>query len=283
MHPENRINFYPERLAVKFGTNNLCIMKNGISRLDKKIFDDYAKQIVTLQNQGVQIIVVSSGAYQAGLEYLTEIEINPIELTKKDICGIGQPRLMDRWNTAITEAHGLGTAQLLVTYTNWSNEKERENIRDSIFHLLRVGITPVINENDPIADDEIVSMERRIGENDRLNRMIAILMNAGAALFLTDEGGIYTADPSKNSKAQLLEEIPFWTQNRPQELLEMFGTSYKGTMQGMKAKWIEASRCYKKGMLAAIAGRGENVILNFAYGKSVGTMIGTTLRVKELN
>lgn len=282
---ERREGLITRRLVVKFGTRNLCrTTENGGIELSQEIFDDYARQIVELQRQGVQVIVVSSGAIQAGKEDLQSSGIQD-RLTKQGIAGVGQPLLMSRWREAIVKAGGRGVSQLLLTYTNWSNEKERRDAIQDIFNWLNVGLIPIINENDPIADQEIQSWERRISENDRLAVMTALKIGADSLLNLTDEGGIYTDDPKKNPSARLLEEIPAWRSSRVKELTGVvnFEQSEKGVIQGAQAKWREVSRFYndRGGNRAAIAGWQENVILDFAFGRPVGTMIGTGIRIKD--
>lgn len=139
IHPESRERIFPNRLVVKFGTANLCAEENGEMRLNQGVFDDYARQIVELQQQGVQVIVVSSGAIQAGREEISKKGIDASRLGKKDLAGIGQDRLMDRWRSAMEKAGARGVSQLLVTYTNWSNRNEQANIRNTIFNWLNAG------------------------------------------------------------------------------------------------------------------------------------------------
>lgn len=279
---EGKERIFPKRLVVKFGTANLCTPNdNGEMRLNQAVFDDYARQIMKLKRQGVQVIVVSSGAIQSGKEEIQPQDAEEGQLNKQDLAGVGQPLLMSRWREAFKKAGGRSVSQLLLTYTNWSNKNERKNIIDHIFNTLNTGLTPIINENDPIADQEIKSWERRISENDRLARMVAGLVNADAVLFLTDEGGIFTSDPQKDPEARLLTEIPRRTEVRERELASILGASPKGENQGMRAKWREASSCFKRGMRVAIAGREEDVILRFANGEPVGTKIGETLRFRE--
>lgn len=283
--PERREGILPKRLVVKFGTKDLCSDEGGEARLDQAAFDDYARQIVELQRQGVMVVIVSSGAIQAGREQIQELQkqgIDVSQLNKKSIAGIGQFKLMERWDSAIKKAGSNGAAQLLVTYTNWSNTKERNNIRDSIFDWTHAGFITIVNENDPVADQEVTSWERRISENDRLTTMIANLINADAVLFSTDEGGIFTGDPQTDPEAKLVTEIPYRTASNAEQLGQFFGVSEKGVNQGMGAKWREASRCYRKRRRVAITGRREeNGILRFARGEPVGTMIGTTVRIRE--
>lgn len=263
--PESKEKILPRRLVVKFGTENL---KDG-----QEVFADYARQIVELQKQGVEVIIVSSGAIETGKEYLKSLGKEEIGFTKPQLAALGQPVLMGKWREAFSK-YGKAVGQVLVTYANWDNREERASVQKTVMGLVEKGETPILNENDPVSDQEIVSMENRISENDLLAQMVALLVKADAILFLTDEGGIYTEDPKKSSSAKLLPEIPARSEYTEKELVGIFGESERGGRQGMENKWIVASRCVKAGMRVAIAGREEDVILKFAQGEAVGTRIG---------
>ena len=262
------------RLIVKCGTANLC---NQFGQLDQGIFNDFARQLVELQNQGIEVMVVSSGAIKAGRESMENLGANTIHLDKKDLAGIGARHLLNKWGDAF-ESYGKEVGQVWVTFGNWANEGERNSIQSSIFDYLSNGVIPVINENDVVSDREIRLMDKRISENDRLAKMVASLVGADAVLFLTEEGGIYEEDPKKNPKAGLYEEVS--VRAKPELIGISSGTSGTGT-GGMMTKWKEASRCVKKGMLVAIAGNEEDVILRFARGEPVGTRIGTVTKFKQ--
>jgi len=269
MNKNNRRRVLIRRLIVKFGTANLC---DQSGQLDQSIFDDFARQVAELLNQGIEVIIVSSGAIKAGRERVESLGINIAHLDKKDLAGIGSPHLMKKWGDAF-EGYGRLVGQVWVTFGNWANEGERESIRSSAFDYLRDGVIPVVNENDVVSDREIRLMEKRISENDRLAKMIALLMGANAILFLTDEGGIYEEDPKINSQARLYEEIS--ARVKPEELIGVSGGTSEGGAGGMRVKLKEALRCAKRGMQVAIAGREEDVILKFVRGEPVGTKIVT--------
>lgn len=275
---KNKERILPRRLVVKCGTENLC-SQNGEKKLDPKIFDDYARQIVELQRQGVDVIVISSGAIKAGREELKNLGLNTKDVDRQVLAAIGQPLLMKKWDEAFRKFEKT-TGQLLLTFTNWSNERERNEVIQCIFDLLRMGQIPIINENDPVSDKEIKLMERRISENDQLAKMTALKIGADAILFLTDEGGIYTANPKIDPKAQLYEEIN--TRNKPENLISFMGsTSSENGSGGMITKLKEASRCAKNKLRVGIAGYEKDVILKFAKGESVGTKIGNITRLKK--
>lgn len=274
MNKRDKKRFLIRRLVVKFGTANLC---NKLGQLDQNTFNEYAKQVVELQNQGVEVVIVSSGAIKAGIEEIKHLSISTADLDEKELAGIGARHLMNRWGEAFRN-FGKEVGQVWVTFGNWANEGERKSIKSSILNYLKTGIAPILNEMDVISDWEIRAMKKRISENDRLAKMIALLVRADAVLFLTDEGGIYEEDPQKNPMARLYEEISAWI--KPELIGISNGTSDGGT-GGMIAKWREASKCFKKGMKVSIAGYEENVILKFTKGESVGTKIGTNTKFKQ--
>lgn len=274
MNKETKRRAFIRRLIVKVGTANLC---NQSGQLIQDIFDDFARQIVELMKEGLEVIIVSSGAIKTGREKMESLGLNITSLDKKDLAGIGARHLMNKWGEAF-EIHGKEVGQIWVTFGNWANEGERKSIQSSIFDYLNSGVViPIVNEADVVSDREIKLMEKGFSENDRLAKMIASLTNADAVLFLTDEGGIYEEDPKINPRARMYEEISART--KPESIGVSSGTSKTGT-GGMIAKWKEASRCAKKGLLVAIAGNEENVILRFVRGESVGTKVGTATKLK---
>jgi glutamate 5-kinase len=193
------------------------------------------------------------------------------------LAALGQHSLMKKWDEAFNR-FGKTSGQLLLTFTNWSNKRERNEVIQCIFDLLKIGQIPVINENDPVSDKEIELMERKISENDQLAKMAALKIGADAILFLTDEGGIYTADPKVNSEAQLYEEINIW--NKRDNLTVSFEkTSSENGLGGMVRKLNEASQCAKRKLRVSIAGYEKDVILRFARGESVGTKLGNITRL----
>lgn len=277
MNKKNKKNFFLRRLVVKFGTKNLC----GLSgNLNQSIFNDFARQIMELQKQGLEIIIVSSGAIKAGRERIKEILNSAIKtdcFDKKELAGIGSRHLMNKWGKAFGKLRK-EVAQVWVTFGNWSHQGERRSIQSSIFDYLRNGVIPIINENDVVSDREIRLMDKKISENDRLASMIATKIKADAILFLTDEGGIYEKDPKINPQARLYEEITIKTKLKDIHLSKNIS---EGGTGGMKLKLKEALHCAKKGMLVAIAGNEKDVILKFARGEPVGTRIRKGTQFKK--
>ena len=275
---EGKKRILPRRLVVKCGTENLCTQDD--KKLNQKIFDDYARQVVELQKQGVDVVIISSGAIKAGREELEDLGLETKGFDKQVLASVGQPLLMKRWEEAFRK-FGKTPGQLLVTFTNWSSERERNEVIQCIFDLWKIGQIPIINENDPVSDKEIKLMEKRISENDQLAKMTALKIGADAILFLTDEGGIYTADPKIDPNAQLYKEVS--TRDIPAGLTcpAEEDTSGKSGAGGMVTKLKEALRCTKRKLRVAIAGYEKDVILKFAKGESVGTKMGRVTRLKK--
>lgn len=265
------------RLVVKFGTEVL-LGKSGKAKgdLDSNVFRNASKQVVELQNKGVGVVIVSSGAIKAGRERTKRLGTDTSYFDKKDFAGAGTRLLLNKWGDAF-DRYGREVAPLWLTYANWKHRNERKSFESSILHYLETNIVSLINENDVVSDREIKFMECGISENDRLARMVALLIKADAILFLTNVGGVYEDNPRKNPDARLYETINIKT---IQELRQAsFGKSANGT-GGMKAKLVEAARCFKAGMRVAIAGMEENAIADFGLGKSVGTSIRPDVRFK---
>ncbi|MFH1180811.1 MAG: hypothetical protein V1705_00185 [bacterium] len=251
-------------LVVKLGTEVLM----WAGKIEQSIFNLIACQVKLLKEDEIYTVIVSSGAIQAGRERLLEIDADSSKLTDKDIAGIGSRHLLNRWGKAF-EFYRSDISQLWVTYANWKNAKERESIKTGIFNALLCGFTPVLNENDEISDREIVSMKKGIGENDRLARMIAFLVEAKDIIFLTKAGGVFAENPQTNSRARMYLEV----NTRQIRRLSLNGGSSSGR-GGMEAKLREAALCARAGMRVAVAGVEEqDVLLKFIRAQSVGTRI----------
>lgn len=254
-----------KRLVVKIGTGNLV---NGGNVLDLAKAADISRQVAILMSQGVQVVLVSSGSIKAGRDRMSAMGQSP-NLAKKEWAGVGTRHLLNLWGNAF-EIHGFDVAQVWLTYTNWTHEQEYKSIKTSILSFLASDIIPLINENDVVSQREIELMEAGISENDRLARMVAEMIDADAVLFLTDIGGIYDRDPRIDASAKRYRVVGkeiYQTIGQPQSQSD-HGTG------GIGPKLREAFICFDKGMKVAIAGLEEDVLLNFASGKTAGTAIG---------
>ena len=263
-----KINSKNKRIVVKFGTENLF---NNKGKFDQSVFDNFAWQIVSVQDLGIQVTVVSSGAIAAGVERLSSLQINPRKFTKKELAGIGMRHLLDRWGSAF-EKYDREVGQVLVTYANWEEPSERQNVKTSILNYTRMGIIPIINENDVISDTEIKLMEKRISENDRLARMVTELINADGVLFLTNVLGVFENNPKIYPEARLYTEVDYRTANDHIKV-DARVISQKGR-GGMVTKLKEAIICARLGKNTVIAGSEKDVIIKFIKGEPVGTRVG---------
>ena len=272
-----------KQLVVKLGTEVL-LGKRWIDNkhLDQRIFNKIAGQVIEVQNLGVAVTIVSSGAIQAGREKIEKLERNiirleSIRLERKELAGIGARHLLNMWGKGFGR-HSREIAEMWVTYGNWNNEGERQSMRSSILNYHKQRVIPIVNENDVISDKEIRLMDKGLGENDRLARMVAELLNADAILFLTNGGGIYEEDPTLNPGARLYAEIDIETAMR---LAAAPGATSPIGAGGIGAKLREASICAKREMRVAIAGMGRDTIYKFAIGKPVGTIMGDRIRFRR--
>lgn len=254
-------------IVVKVGTETL-LGDQGF--LDQAIFDNIASQVNrTLQNN-TSVIIVSSGAIKSGRERAEISGLSVAHLSKKDLAGIGQHRLMHRWAESFSR-FGREVAQILVTDANWQRLKERQAIRSSVMNWLCSGVVSIVNANDVISDREIVRMEQGISENDELARLVAELVGATGVMFITHTGGVWSKDPTKYAKARLFKEVDYRTILKIGEKDRRASTNGSG---GISAKLHAAVSCRRSGLRVAIAGQKDHeAIIRFARGEDVITMV----------
>lgn len=258
-------------MVIKLGTETL-VAKDGEAAgyLDQTVFDNVAAQVDRLKRLSGSVTLVSSGAIQAGRERMKQLGIDATHLDKKDLAGIGARHLLNRWGNAF-DIHNRDVGQVWVTHANWKNRNEWRNIHRSISQFHNAGIIPIVNENDVVSDLEVQSMDRGMSENDRLARMIAHRIRADGILFLTNVGGVYESDPSTCPDARMYKMIDVATIKK---LLRVPSTASSKGAGGMRAKLIEAMKCFHTGMRVAIAGMDDDIIGRFKSGSEVGTVIG---------
>jgi len=260
------------RLVVKFGTESLSSGVEGSRALDQKLFNDFSRQISLLYRNGVKVVVVSSGAIRAGTEAMKALGLKSDNLEKKQLAGIGARHLMAKWGSAFGR-YGKEVAQIWVTYANLSHRGEKKSIKESILSCLSCGVVPVVNENDPVSDEEIRWMEQGISENDKLAERIAFLAEADGVLFITAQKGIFKDDPKGYPKTEFYTEI-----DCASDLILRGGFTSEGGTGGIETKLKAASNCAKLGKRVAVAGREKDVIIRFANGLPVGTNISYSMK-----
>ena len=252
------------RLVVKLGTN-LVAAPGG--SLDVETMTSLVAQVAWLHRQGVEVIIVSSGAIAAGRGKLG------LDGGRKDIpfrqvmAAVGQSRLMHTYEQLFAE-HGIVVAQGLLTKMDISDRAGYLNARNTLLTLLDLGVVPIVNENDVVAIDEI--KEAKFGDNDNLSAMVANLVDADLLMLLSDVAGLYTADPHLDPKAELIPRV----ERIDSHIGQLAGgtISRRGT-GGMVTK-IEAARlATSSGVAVVIAdGRLAEVIPRLARGEPIGTL-----------
>lgn len=251
---------HAKRLIVKVGSS---LVTNDGKGLDSAAIARWAAQIAQLRQGGKEVVLVSSGAVAEGMQRLG-FERRPAGLHELQACAaVGQMGLAQIYESSFG-AHGLRTAQVLLTHADLANRERYLNARSTLFTLLRFGVVPVINENDTVVTDEI-----KFGDNDTLGALVANLVEADALIILTDQKGLYTADPRKDPAAQFVRQA----RAGDPALEAMAGGAGTGIGRGgMLTKILAARRAATSGAHTVIAwGREENVLTRLAAGEAIGT------------
>ncbi len=251
-----------KRFVVKVGS---ALVTNNGEGLDLAAINDWARQISVLRQQGKEVVLVSSGAIACGMQRLGWSKRPKTVHELQAAAAVGQMGLVQVYEGAFSK-HGLHTAQILLTHDDLADRKRYLNARSTLTTLLALGVIPIINENDTVVTDEI-----KFGDNDTLGALVANLIEAEALIILTDQTGLYTADPRKDPTATLISEAIAGDRTL-ENMAGGAGTSIgKG---GMITKVIAAKRAAKSGAHTAIAsGHETDPIIRLAQGESVGTLL----------
>ena len=249
-------------VVVKIGTSSLT-RESG--ELDDAAMVKLCAEIAAARTAGHQVVLVSSGAIAAGMPALGLAE-RPRDIgTLQAVAAVGQPRLMERFG-ALLRPHGLVPGQVLLTPYDFGHRAQYLHARETFVRLMDLGVLPVVNENDTVADDEI-----RYGDNDRLAALVAHLVGADLLVLLTDTSGVFTADPRVDAAASLIEEIV----EIDAALEAMAGGA--GTARGsggMASKLAAAKIAAWSGVRAVIANAQEpDVVLGAVEERVVGTVV----------
>jgi glutamate 5-kinase len=189
----------PRTVVVKVGTSSITDRTGAIT---VPAIDKLAAEVATARDGGDRVIVVTSGAIAAGLPVLGLAERRPTDIaTLQAVSAVGQGHLLGHWVAALAQV-GLVAGQVLLAPHDFVDRSQYLHARKTLSRLLELGVVPVINENDAVADDEI-----RFGDNDRLAALVAHLLRADLLVLLTDAPGLLTADPRLDRRASLIEEI----------------------------------------------------------------------------
>ncbi len=249
-----------KRIVVKLGTS---VLTGGTQRLNRAAMVDLARQCAQLHAEGCDVILVTSGAIAAGREQLGHPDLATTVATKQMLAAVGQSRLMRVWE-GLFEIYGLVVGQMLLTRADFADRDRFLNARDALQALLEHRILPIVNEN-----DAVVTAEIKVGDNDNLSAMVAVLAEADCLLMLTDLAGLYTADPRSHPDAQLIREV----RTIDATLAAVAGGSVTGLgTGGMTTKLQAADAARRAGVDVVIAaGRSPDVILRTAAGEPTGT------------
>ena len=261
-----------KRWVIKIGS--ALITDNGCG-LKHDNLDNWVNQISTLRERGIDIVIVSSGAVAEGLTRLNWKNRPNIIHKLQAAAAVGQMGLIQAYETCF-QKYNKQTAQVLLTHDDISNRTRYLNARTSLNTLLQLGVVPIVNENDTVATDEI-----RFGDNDTLAGLVANLIDAELLVLLTDQNGLYTSDPRKDSSAELIEQA-----KADDESLEKYaGDSSNYGRGGMLTKLKAASIASKSNTQTIIAsGNESSILLKIANSEKVGTLLTTsedTLQAKK--
>ena len=258
------------RVVVKVGS---ALVTNDGRGLDFNAIERWAAQIADLQKMGKEVILVSSGAIAEGVLRLGW-EKRPSHVHElQAAAAVGQMGLVEAYERHFRE-HGIGTAQVLLTHQNLTDREQYLNARMTIRELLRLGIVPVINENDTVVTNEI-----KVGDNDTLGALVTNLVEADVLVILTDQRGLYTADPRSNPDAEFVSVA---TAGDP--ALEKMAGGAASTLSkgGMITKILAAKRAARSGAGTIIAsGREERVLTRLAGGEMIGTQLNPSSTVRH--
>jgi len=251
------------RIVVKLGTS---LLTGGSDHLNENTMSRLVAQVAQLHRQGLELLVVSSGAIAAGrykLGLTKKLKGIPF---KQVFSSVGQSRLMLTYEQLFGR-HDITVAQALLTRADLSGRAGYLNARNTLLALLEFRVLCIVNENDVVAVDEI--QEARFGDNDNLSAMVANLVDADLLLLLTDTAGLYTADPRRDPDARLIPHV-----ERIDSKVEQLAADTAGGLGigGMMTK-IEAARlATASGITVIIAdGREPDVIVKLAAGEAIGT------------
>ncbi len=250
------------RIVVKVGSS---LVTNEGRGLDEQAIGEWCRQLSALVHEGRELIMVSSGAIAEGMKRLGWQQ-RPKALNElQAAAAVGQMGLAQMYETQLRH-NGLGSAQVLLTHADLADRERYLNARSTLLTLLSHGVLPVINENDTVVNDEI-----KFGDNDTLGALVANLVEADVLIILTDQKGLYSADPRVDPNATLVH-----TARAGDAQLEAMagGAGSSIGKGGMITKILAAKRAAGSGASTVIAwGRETDVLLRLAKGEAIGTLL----------
>jgi len=249
------------RVVVKIGS---ALLTNDGRGLDEAAIGGWVDQMAELHRRGIEVVLVSSGSIAEGMVRLGWHTRPSAVHELQAAAAVGQSGLSQCYETHFAR-HGLRSAQVLLTHDDLSNRKRYLNARSALRTLVQLGVVPVINENDTVVTDEI-----RFGDNDTLGALVANLLEADALLILTDQEGLFDADPRQHPAAKLIGE----GEADDPALDAMAGGGGVLGRGGMATKLRAARLAARSGAVTAIAsGRQPQVLTRLLEGESLGTLL----------
>ena len=253
---------HAKRLIIKVGSS---LVTNDGKGLDHAAIARWAAQIAQLRALGKEVVLVSSGAIAEGMQRLG-FDRRPTGIHELQACAaVGQMGLAQVYETSF-RAHDLRTAQVLLTHADLADRERYLNARSTLFTLLRLGVVTVINENDTVVTDEI-----KFGDNDTLGALVANLIEGDVLIILTDQRGLFSADPRKDATARFID-VGIAGDLTLEAMAGGAGSALgRG---GMLTKILAAKRAAQSGAHTVIAsGREDNVLVRLANGEAIGTQL----------
>ena len=260
--PGSNVLLNAKRIVVKVGSS---LVTNEGRGLDAHAIGNWCGQLAGLVKGGREVIMVSSGAIAEGMKRLGWATRPKAIHELQAAAAVGQMGLVQMYETKLRE-QGLGSAQVLLTHADLADRERYLNARSTLLTLLKLGVVPVINENDTVVTDEI-----KFGDNDTLGALVANLVEADALVILTDQKGLYTADPRKDPSAQFVHEA-----KAGDPALEAMAGGAGSSLGrgGMITKILAAKRAAGSGASTVIAwGREPDALLRLVQGQPIGTLL----------
>jgi glutamate 5-kinase len=233
------------RVVIKVGTSTLT---EGGQELRLARMVDLAKQVTDIKAAGIQVVLVSSGGIASGKEMMSFPDLPRFLPAKQMLAAVGQPRLMAIY-TQLFALYQQPIAQILLTRDDLVDRRRYLNARNTLEALLTYGIIPIINENDTIATEEI-----RFGDNDNLSALITTVLEADLLLLLTDQDGVFDADPALNPEAKLIRRVG--EEAIPQEIIAAATASTNGLGTGGMVSKINAADLARHGGATVVIANG---------------------------
>ena len=251
-----------KRVVVKVGSS---LVTNDGRGLDEVAIGEWCRQMAHLIRDGREVIMVSSGAIAEGMKRLGWTTRPKAVHELQAAAAVGQMGLAQMYETKL-KLNGLGSAQVLLTHADLADRERYLNARSTLLTLLKLGVVPVINENDTVVNDEI-----KFGDNDTLGALVANLVEADALIILTDQKGLFTADPRKDPAAEFVHEA---SAGDPTLEAMAGGAGSSLGRGGMITKILAAKRAAGSGASTVIAwGRETDALIRLTQGEAIGTLL----------